>query len=116
MFISGQLNASDDEFLDAIEVEIEKVGVRHQSAEEAATVEDKTASDDPKSSQSPGSQLVDSNERELFEKILDEEYHGSYVFYKKLPERSQEEIVQEYKRGTPFKILRRKIIDRFMHR
>ena len=49
-----------------------------------------------------------------FERLLEESYHGSYVFYKKLPERAQLEIFDDYRDGQEISVLREKIIDRYM--
>jgi hypothetical protein len=49
-----------------------------------------------------------------FEKLLEESYHGSYVFYKKLPERAQLEIFDDYRQGQEMSTLREKIIERYM--
>ena len=49
-----------------------------------------------------------------FEKLLEERYHGSYVFYKILPERAQLEIFDDYRQGQEMSALREKIIERYM--
>jgi hypothetical protein len=49
-----------------------------------------------------------------FERLLEESYHGSYVFYKKLSERAQLEIFDDYRDGQEISVLREKIIDRYM--
>lgn len=54
--------------------------------------------------------------RESFESELKEKYAGSAVFYSKLAPGSQEEIYQEYRSGATISELRRKIMDRFLHR
>ncbi len=52
--------------------------------------------------------------RKAFERQLKEHYLGSYGFYKKLPERSREEVFQEYRQGADIDKLRKKIIDRLL--
>lgn len=54
--------------------------------------------------------------RESFETELKEKYAGSAVFYSKLTPGSQEEIYQEYQSGASISELRKKIMDRFLHR
>ncbi|WP_428622818.1 hypothetical protein [Sedimenticola sp.] len=54
--------------------------------------------------------------RAYFERELKEKYAGSAVFYGKLAPGSQEEIYQEYKSGATISELRKKIMDRFLHR
>lgn len=54
--------------------------------------------------------------RESFENELKEKYAGSAVFYSKLGPGSQEEIYQEYQSGATISELRKKIMDRFLHR
>lgn len=97
---SGPILAAEDDFLSAIEAESEKVDARQETDKKKTT----------------GSAEVDEASRDEFEKILAEKYQGSFKFYSKLPERSRQEIVQEYERGTSFVKLRKKIIDRFMQR
>lgn len=54
--------------------------------------------------------------KESFESELREKYAGSAVFYSKLDPGSQEEIFQEYQTGATISELRKKIMDRFLHR
>ena len=60
--------------------------------------------------------ILDSDEvaRESFEEMLDSRYHGSFIFYEKLPERMQIEIYQDYVSGVGISELRSKIINRYM--
>lgn len=101
MLSSSQLRA--DDYLSAIEAESGKVENSQLDEAEQGVVETTDAG-------------VDAGAREEFEAILAERYHGSYTFYTKLPERSRQEIVQEYQRGASFVVLRKKIVDRFMQR
>ncbi len=52
--------------------------------------------------------------RAEFERQLKEHYLGTFGFYKKLPERSREEVFDEYRRGADMGQLRKKIIDRLL--
>lgn len=54
--------------------------------------------------------------RDGFEGLLKDKYLGTYGFYKKLPERSRQEIFQEYAGGAPMTDVRKKIIDRLLQR
>ena len=97
---TGALTAAEDDFLSAIEAESQKVDSRQEADEQ------KTTSDTQ----------VDAEARDKFETVLAKQYQGSFKFYSKLPERSRQEIVQEYERGTSMVKIRKKIIDRFMQR
>lgn len=101
--------AADDDYLKAIEAETSKLGVQTDESEK------KTDEQAPKGDDNANDDRV-AEERVAFEAVLKDRYHGSYIFYSKLPERSRQEIVQEYKRGTPFVKIRKKIVDRFMQR
>jgi hypothetical protein len=54
--------------------------------------------------------------RDQFESLLQEKYLGTYGFYKKLPERSRQEIYLEYSKGAPITEVRKKIVDRLLQR
>lgn len=51
-----------------------------------------------------------------FERELDRRYHGTYLFYKQLPGRSREEILQAHANGASMEEIRKKIMDRFLHK
>ena len=87
--------ASADALLDALEAEAEKV--------------------EPTGGTGEGG-ILDSDEvaRESFEEMLDTRYHGSYIFYEKLPDRMQIEIYQDYVSGVGINELRSKIINRYL--
>ena len=51
-----------------------------------------------------------------FESLLEKNYLGTFGFYKKLPERSRQEIFAEYRDGAPISEVRKKIIDRLLQR
>jgi len=54
--------------------------------------------------------------RERFESLLRQKYLGTFGFYKKLPERSRQEIFIDYRDGAPMAEVRKKIIDRLLQR
>ncbi|MCW8908921.1 MAG: hypothetical protein OQL28_16900 [Sedimenticola sp.] len=93
--------AEDDDYLKALSQEADKVG-------NTVTTEDAAAS------ATAGARGGVS--RQLFETELKEKYAGSAVFYSKLPSATQEEIFLEYRSGASIAELRKKIMDRFLHR
>ncbi|MCG6966314.1 MAG: hypothetical protein LJE59_07380 [Chromatiaceae bacterium] len=50
-----------------------------------------------------------------FEASLKDQHVGTYSFYRRLPERSREEIFLDYSAGASMEDLRGKIIDRYLH-
>jgi hypothetical protein len=54
--------------------------------------------------------------RDAFEALLKENYLGTFGFYKKLPERSRQEIYIDYRDGAAMSEVRKKIIDRLLQR
>jgi hypothetical protein len=69
---------------------------------------------------SPGTVGVESavqagDSREQFEARLRSEHVGTYSFYRRLPERSREEMYLEYRSGVPMAGLRDKIVQRFLN-
>ena len=53
--------------------------------------------------------------RERFETQLRQQHVGTYSFYRRLPERSREEIFVDYANGASMEALREKIVDRYLH-
>jgi hypothetical protein len=53
---------------------------------------------------------------DAFEALLQKDYRGSYLFFKKLPPRSQEEILLDYQNGASINDVRKKIMDKFLHK
>lgn len=53
--------------------------------------------------------------REQFELLLRTQNVGTYSFYRRLPERSREEVFLDYGGGASMEALRSKIIDRYLH-
>lgn len=79
-----------------------------QIQSEAAKVEQDPVSAPP---------ALDEGEADIaaFEKALEKHYRGSYLFYKKLPRRSREEIFAEYAKGASITDIRKKIMNRFLN-
>jgi hypothetical protein len=50
------------------------------------------------------------------ESQLKEQYRGSYLFLKKLPRQSQEEIFSDYQNGASINDIRKKIMKIFLHK
>jgi len=92
--------AAEDPYLSAISVEAEKVDAAAQPTLDSPA---------PQPTNDGGVDL------RAFEEDLKARYKGSYTFYAKLPQRSREEIFQEYRDGASIDALRKKIMDRFMH-
>lgn len=90
-----------DDYLDAIQSEAGKVG-----AEPAAT-------DNPAAS--AARKPAPSGPVEAFERQLEERFAGTYLFYKRLPPESKEEIYRQFKDGAPIEDVRRTIMSRFLH-
>lgn len=63
-----------------------------------------------------GGSADDRLSRESFENELKAKYAGSATFYGKLDAANREEIYQEYRAGATISELRKKIMDRFLHR
>ena len=93
--------AGDDDYLSALNQEAKKVG------EKDAT---------PEGFVSTGESRGNTVSRDTFETELKEKYAGSSLFYSKLPEATQEEIYLDYRDGVSISVLRKKIMDRFLHR
>lgn len=91
--------ADEEDYLSQITAEVEKVdAVTEYTANESGS----------------GDSRAYLENKTDFEKLLEENYHGSYVFYRKLPERAQLEIFDDYRDGQEISVLREKIIDRYM--
>jgi hypothetical protein len=93
--------AAEDPYLQALENEVEKV-------EHAVVAPDAPAA------ASTDANLVSDAARTQFEGTLRERYTGTYEFYRKLPERSRQEIFDHYQHGASIADVRKKIIDRLL--
>ena len=95
---------SADDYLSELAVEAEKVD-EHVIDPDAEAAKGDTG--DPEGG--------DDAARAEFEKQLKEHYLGSYGFYRKLPERSRQEVFEEYRAGAGMDKIRKTIINRLLH-
>ena len=102
---------SADDYLSELDAEAKKVEVRKIDGESgASTVEAPPEIPIDDGVTRPGAS------RDAFESLLKKKYLGTFGFYKKLPERSRQEIFLEYQHGAPMTVVRKKIIDRLLQR
>jgi hypothetical protein len=52
-------------------------------------------------------------EAAAFERELEQRYRGTYLFYKQLPVRNQEEVLQAHRGGASFENIRKMVMDRY---
>lgn len=102
---------SADDYLSELDDEAKKVEASGIDAEPGT---DTVEAPSPSVPSEPARQEEQKASRKAFERQLREHYLGSYGFYKKLPERSREEVFQEYREGADMGKLRKKIIDRLL--
>ena len=96
LVVFSQGAVAEDDFANAIEIEAQKMdGVDVGSSDEG-------------NASKVG--------REEFNLLLEEEFHGSWVFFQKLPESTRSEIYQEYKRTGSIRSARRMIMNRFLNK
>ena len=99
------------DYLSDLDAEVKKVEARQIDGESGtSTVEA------PAEVSAENGQGRDGATRDGFEALLKENYLGTFGFYKKLPERSRQEIYAEYRDGAPMSEVRKKIIDRLLQR
>ena len=105
--LSSSAFSAGDPYLEMLDEEVTKV--------EAAPTD--TADDGKASSANADSaqlaQPVPSQKK--FETLLRQQQVGTYSFYRRLPERSREEIFADYSGGASMEMLREKIIERYLH-
>jgi hypothetical protein len=91
--------AAADAYTDAIKGEAQKVegGGSTAGSADGATA----AATDPKVA--------------AFEQDLDKQFHGTFLFYQRLPARSREEIYKAHAGGASIDEVRRMVMDRFQH-
>ena len=99
--------AADDPYLQMLDEEATKVG---GVATDSNTRQDVADAVPGVPREAPG---VPS--RAEFEELLRVEHVGTYSFYRRLPERSREEIFIDYSKGASMESLRGKIVDRYLH-
>lgn len=102
---------SADDYLSELDAEARKVESREIDAERGISRVVNPAQD---TSVTAGTAAKSS--RDAFESMLRERYLGTYGFYRKLPERSRQEIFGDYRDGAPISEVRKKIIDRLLQR
>lgn len=100
-------HATDDPYLQLLDEEVTKV--------EAVSTD--TGGDDGDRPAENAGQAGPSGAptRENFEAVLREQHVGTYSFYRRLPERSREEVFTDFRHGASVEDLRQKVIDRFLH-
>lgn len=106
----GSAQGADD-YLSELDAEVQKV--------EAHTIDGESGVDSLEAPPGTGVQTNGGREgvsRESFELLLRKRYLGTYGFYKKLPERSRQEIYIEYQQGASMDEVRKKIVDRLLQR
>lgn len=92
-------SAADDDYLRAIDSEADKVGAQAPAGQVSYAL-------------APG--VTKRMSREQFETALHDGYTGTFEFYRKLADRSREEIYEDYRRGASIRDVRKKIIDRLL--
>jgi hypothetical protein len=97
----GLAPAAGDPYLEMLDREVAKVEVAPTDNSSGTPVAASAAETD--------------GSREQFEARLRSEHVGTYSFYRRLPERSREEMYLEYRSGVPMTGLREKIVQRFLN-
>ena len=105
--LSSAATAAEDSYLKLLDQEVTKV--------EAAPTD--TADDGVVSAAKAGpAQLAQpALSQKKFEALLRQQQAGTYSFYRRLPERSREEIFADFSDGASIDILREKIVERYLH-
>ena len=93
--------AAGDPYLEMLDREVAKVEV--------------APTDNASGNAGVGSAVQAGDSREQFEARLRSEHVGTYSFYRRLPERSREEMFLEYRSGVSMTGLREKIVQRFLN-
>jgi hypothetical protein len=94
--------AAEDPYLQALESEAGKIDSAAAEAGPSAAAISGGAAQAPTAS------------RSQFEATLQARYTGTFEFYRKLPERSRQEIFEHYQHGASIEDVRKKIIDRLL--
>lgn len=90
----------EESYLDAISIEAEKLGGAPAGDQVTASQEADSADDE---------RLI------TFEQDLEARYRGTYLFYKRLPIGSQEEVFVEHQQGASIEDVRTTIMNRYLH-
>ncbi len=108
---------SADDYLSELEAEAGKVDAELTESERATDLETVEQSAEEQDSQQV-LQLLEKQDlaaqRARFEALLKKHYFGTYGFYRKLPERSRQEVFEEYRRGVSMDKIRKKIVSRLL--
>jgi len=104
--VATDVVATDDPYLQLLDEEATKVDGIPTDTETQGDVP--TPAGPARESAPPGS-------RADFENLMRIEHVGTYSFYRRLPERSKEEVYLDYSRGASMESLRGKIVDRYLH-
>lgn len=96
------LDVQADDYLDSLEAEVDKVE-NHSFDDSVESKAEPDAEDEV---------LL----RHEFEQHLSQKNKGSYTLYKKLPERSRQEVYEEFTQGASMSQIRRTIVDRILQR
>ncbi len=102
---------SADDYLSELDAEVKKVESRKIDGETGENSVEAPAEITPDA----GNARAGAS-RTAFEALLKQRYLGTFGFYKKLPERSRQEIYADYQNGAPMSEVRKKIIDRLLQR
>lgn len=100
---------SADDYLSELESEATKVEAR-----EIEPTEGKVEVVAPPAHKARSAEAARSIDRAAFEELLKKHYLGTYRFYKKLSERSREEIFEQYRGGVEIGVIRNKIVTRLL--
>ncbi len=106
---------SADDYLSELEAEAGKVDAELTESERAtdlATIEQTAEQGRPAPLLQEKEDLA--SQRASFESLLKKHYFGTYGFYRKLPERSRQEVFEEYRRGVGMDKIRKKIVSRLL--
>jgi len=99
LFVST-ISHSEDAYLDALRMEEEKLNNKESVSGGGV---------------GSGSLVSSDEERVKFEDELEASYRGTYLFYKKLPAESQEEVFLERQQGASIEDIRKTIMSRYLH-
>ena len=83
--------------------------------EEATKVEARSTDKGPDGAENQADDLRRSASRERFEALLEQRHVGTFSIYRRLPERSRQEVFRDYRNGASIEALREKIVDRYLH-
>jgi len=110
--LATPVRCAEDAYLNELAAEVEKVREQAVSGLDATTASEE--------SPAVGARAVggtpEGASREAFERQLERRYLGSFRFYEQLPERSRQEVFEEYRQGADMSEIRKKIINRLLQR